>query len=122
MTQCGERTMGSVGNDYLKRFNRVLVWPTLVLSGFLAISGYALQNPRLVGELTGGVFTHPLSLYLHKTLVMPTSMLLLIHVLIGIKMMLVRWGVREGKLLDAFLLLLGAFALLLMVLMQYLVI
>jgi hypothetical protein len=114
--------VGEIGKDYLKRFNHLLVWPTLVLLILLAISGYAILNPGMIRELTGGLFTHTFSLYLHETLVLPTLTLILIHVLIAIKTILIRGGVREGKLLDAFLLLLGAFVLLLMILMQYFVI
>jgi succinate dehydrogenase/fumarate reductase cytochrome b subunit len=114
--------LGHVEKGYLRKFNRLLVWPTLVLFILLAISGYALLNPRLVGELTGGVFNRTFSSYLHEILILPTLTLLSIHTLIGIRMTLIRWGVREGKLLNAFLLILGAFALFLMALMQYLVI
>ena len=108
--------------DRLKRFNRLLVWPTLVLFIFLAISGYGILNPGLVSELTGGLFTHLFWLRLHTALVLPTLTLLMVHVLIAMRSTLIRWGVREGKLLDSFLVLLGAFVLALMVLMQYLVI
>jgi hypothetical protein len=98
------------------------VWPTLVLFILLAISGYGILNPNLVSELTGHLLNHPFSLYLHTTLVLPTLALVMIHVLITIRSTLIRWGIRAGRLLDAFMLLLGAFALTLMVLMQYLVI
>ena len=98
------------------------MWPTLVLFIFLVISGYGTLNPGLVSELTGGMFTHAFSLYLHTNLILPTLTLLMVHILIAIRSTLTRWGIREGKLLDAFLVLLGAFALTLMVLMQYLVI
>jgi hypothetical protein len=112
--------MGEHEKNYLQRFNRILVWPTLVLFVFLAISGYGTLNPGLIRELTGGLLTHPLSLYLHTTLVLPTLTLLMIHVLIAMRTILVRWGIREGRLLDSFLVLLGAFVLVLIVLMQYL--
>jgi cytochrome b subunit of formate dehydrogenase len=110
------------GKDYLKTFNRLLIWPTLVLFILLAISGYAILNPRMVDELTGGLFSHSFSLYLHEALVLPTLTLILIHVLIGIRTAMIRWGMREGKLLNAFLLLLAAFALLLIVSLQFLLI
>lgn len=114
--------MGETERNYLQRFNRLLVWPTLALFVFLAVSGYGTLNPGLISELTGGLFTHPLSLYLHTTLVLPTLTLLLIHVLIAMRATLIRWGIREGRLLDSFLVLLGAFVLVLIVLMQYLVV
>jgi hypothetical protein len=113
--------MGEPGKDYLQRFNRLLVWPTLVLFILLAISGYGILNPGLVNELTGGLFTHPFSLYLHTALILPTLTLLMIHILIALRSTLTRWGM-EGRLLDAFMILLGAFAFTLMVSMQYLVI
>jgi hypothetical protein len=114
--------MGETRGNHLQRFNRLLVWPTLVLFIFLTISGYGTLNPGLVSELTGGLFTHLFSLRLHTTLILPTLTLLMVHVLIAIRSTLIRWGVREGKLLDAFLVLLGAFVLTLIVMMQYLVI
>lgn len=113
--------MGEKRKDYLQRFNRLLVWPTLILFIVLAISGYGTINPGTTSELTGGLFTRALSLYLHTTLVLPTLTLLTIHVLIAIRAILTRWGIREGKLLNAFLILLGAFTVALIVLMQYLV-
>jgi hypothetical protein len=114
--------MGEPEKNYLQRFNRILVWPTLVLFVFLAISGYGTLNPGLIRELTGGLFTHPLSLYLHTALVLPTLTLLMIHVLIAMRTTLIRWGIRKGKLLNSFLVLLGAFVVVLIVLMQYLLI
>lgn len=108
--------------DYLKRFNRLLVWPTSVLFIILAISGYGIKNPRFVGELTGGLFgNHWKDISVHDALVLPTLTLLTFHVLIAIRTTLIGWGVREGKLLNAFLILLGAFVLTMIVLMQYLV-
>ena len=114
--------LGETSKNYLQRFNRLLVWPTLVLFVLLAISGYGILNPELLSELTGGLFNHPFSLSLHTTLILPTLTLIMIHVLIALRSTLARWGIREGRLLDAFLVLLGAFVLTLMVLMQYLVI
>jgi hypothetical protein len=114
--------MGEAEKNYLQRFNRLLVWPTLVLFIFLAISGYGTLNPGFVSQLTGGLLTHPFSLYLHTNLILPTLTLLMIHILIAMRATLIRWGIREGKLLDVFLILLGAFVLALIVLMQYLVI
>jgi hypothetical protein len=94
----------------------------LVLFILLAISGYGILNPGLVGELTGGLLNHPFSLKLHMDLILPTLTLLMVHILIALRSVLTRWGIREGKLLDAFLVLLGIFAFTLMVLMQYLMI
>jgi cytochrome b subunit of formate dehydrogenase len=114
--------MGEDKKNYVQRFNRLLVWPTLVLFILLAITGYGILNPGLISELTGGLITHAFSLYLHTSLTLPTLTLLMIHILIAIRSTLTRWGIREGKLLDAFLVLLGAFVITIMLLMQYLVI
>jgi cytochrome b subunit of formate dehydrogenase len=108
--------------DYLVRFNRLLVWPTLVLFILLAISGYGMTNPNTVAELTGGLFTHANSVYLHTALVLPALTLLVIHILIAIRSTLTRWGVKEGLVLNAFLVLLGAFAVTLIAIMQYVVV
>jgi cytochrome b subunit of formate dehydrogenase len=113
--------VGETKKDNLTRFNRLLVWPILVLFIILAVSGYGITNQGLTSELTGGVFTRDFSLYLHKSLVLPALTLLMIHVLISLKKALTRWGIEEGNLLNGFLILLGAFTLALLVLLQYLV-
>jgi hypothetical protein len=113
--------MGRASDHYLIKFNRLLVWLTLILFIAFISFGYGILNPRLVGELTGGVLTRTVSLQLHIALAFPLLTLLLIHILIGAKSALTRWGVRQGKLLNAFLILLGVFAITLLTLMQYLV-
>ena len=107
--------------DYLKRFNRLLAVPTLILFIVLAISGYGITNPVVVSELTGGLFANRyLSLSVHTAVVLPALILLMIHILIAIRSALIRWGVEESNLLNAFLILLGAFTVALLVIMQYL--
>jgi len=108
-------------NGYLFRLNRLLVWPTLILFMVYVACGYGITNPKLVGELTGGLLSRALALYLHTLLAAPVLILLLIHILIGLKFTLTQWGVKEGALLNAFLILLGAFATALLILMQTLV-
>jgi thiosulfate reductase cytochrome b subunit len=107
--------------DYLKRFNRWLAVPTLVLGIVLVISGYGITNPLVVSELTGGLFANRyLSLRIHMAVILPALILLMVHILIAFRSALIRWGVRQGNLLNAFLILLGAFAVAFFVLMQYL--
>jgi cytochrome b subunit of formate dehydrogenase len=107
-------------SNYLQRFNRLLVWFTLVLFILLVLSGYGMTNPEVTTRLTGGIFATAFSMYLHVNLVAPVLILLLIHVLIGMKTALTRWGIEEGWLLDTFLIVLGLFAAALIILMRYL--
>lgn len=113
--------MRKANDRFLTKFNRVLVWLTLVLSVVFLISGYGITNPELIRELTGGVFTRAISLKLHLNLAFLVSALLTIHVLIGAKSALARWGVKQGRLLNVFLILLGIFTVTLLLLMQYFV-
>jgi hypothetical protein len=69
-----------------------------------------MTNPELTSLLTGGIFTSSFSMYLHANLAVPVLLLLLIHVIIGLKTALTRWGIEEGKLLNVFLIILGLFA------------
>ena len=108
-------------NDFLVRVNRLLVWPTLFLSVAYVIFGYGITNPGVVSELSGGVLNRALSLYLHTVLAVPVLVLLLVHILIGLRSALIRWGVKKGTLLNTFLLLLGIFAVVLLLLMQFFV-
>lgn len=107
-------------NDNLQRFNRLLVWLTLVLLIFLVLSGFGMTNPEVTTRLTGGIFTTTFSMYLHTNLVVPVLILLLIHVLIGMKTALIRWGIEEGWLLKIFLITIGLFATALIILLRYL--
>jgi hypothetical protein len=106
-------------SDFLVRINRLLVWPTSVLFVAYVIFGYGITNPKLISELSGGVLNRTLSLYLHNVLAMPVLTLLLVHILLGLRSALLRWGVKEGILLNMFLLLLGVFAVILLLLMQF---
>jgi hypothetical protein len=92
-----------------------------VLFTIFAISGFGITNPRMTSGLTGGVFTLSVSLYLHLNLAAPVLILLMIHVLIGLKTALTRWGVEEGRLLNAVLIALGLFITALIILARYLV-
>lgn len=105
-------------SSYLVRFNRILVWVSLIPFVFYTISGYGIRYPKLIGELTGGILTRALSIHYHNVLAAPVLLLLLIHVLIGLKVTLTRLGVSEGKLLYAFLIALGAFATALLLIVQ----
>ena len=107
-------------NGRLQRFNRLLVWPTLILLMLLAFSGYGTLNSGLVRKLTGGLLNRPRSFNLHTDLVLPTLTLLMIHVLIALRKTLIRWGISEGRFLDAFLILLGVFTVTVMIVLQYL--
>jgi hypothetical protein len=112
-------TRKSIG--YLLRFNRLLVWPTLVLLTIFVISGFGIDNSTMTMDLTGGVFTRSFSLYLHRNLAVPVLILLMIHVLIALKTALIRWGVGEEKLLNVVLITLGLFVTVLIILGRYLV-
>lgn len=113
--------MTTTSSDYLQRFNRLLVWPTVVLLIIFVISGFGITNPRTTSKMTGGVFTFSVSLYLHLNLAVPVLILLMIHVLIGLKAALTRWGVEEARLLNVVLIALGLFVTALIILARYLV-
>jgi thiosulfate reductase cytochrome b subunit len=116
----GKKALTKRSNDYLRTFNRLLVWPTLVLLIIVVISGFGITNPGMTSELTGGVFTQYNSLYWHLNLVVPVLILLMIHVLIGLKTALTRRGVK-ARLLNVVLVLLGLFVTALIILARYLV-
>ena len=108
---------GKVSNR-LARINRILVWPTLILVIVFVFSGYGITNPALMGELSGGALNRTVSIYLHTALAAPVLLLLLIHILIGMRTALTRAGVKEGTLLDAFLVLLAVFSIVLLILLE----
>lgn len=103
---------------YLKKFDRILVWSTLVLFVIFAVSGYGIVNPEMVGELTGGILNRSLSLNLHVNLALPVLALLMIHVLVELRFTLIRWGVKDGVMLNVFVIGLGVFCGVLLVLMD----
>jgi len=114
--------LGEEKTSNLTRFNRLLAVPTLIVLIIVVISGYGAANPAVVNELTGGLFPDRLfSLRVHMAVVLPALILLTIHLLIALRSALVRWGVRESNLLNAFLVLLGAFMIGYFALLQYLI-
>ena len=110
-----ERTKSS----RLRKFDCWLAWLTLTLFVVFAVAGYGVINPKLTSALTGGLFVRSVSLYLHLNLAFPIMTLVTIHVLIGVKSVFTGWGVKEGRLLYAFLITLGVFTVALLGLMQY---
>jgi hypothetical protein len=106
-------------NSYLAKLNRMLIWPTFVLFVFYVICGFGIINLSSVSALTGNVLDRDRSAYFHTTLTAPVLILLLIHMMIGLRFNLIHWGVREGKLLNASVIGLGAFFIALFIILQY---
>jgi Ni,Fe-hydrogenase I cytochrome b subunit len=113
--------MGTTNHNRLKRFNHVLAWLTLILFVVFTVTGYGITNPEMVSELTGGILKRGISLNVHMMIAFPVLALLTVHIVIGVKTALNRLGVEDGKLLYSFLILLGALALTVLALMQYVV-
>jgi len=104
---------------YLVRFNRALIWLTFVLIVFYVICGFGIVNSSSVGILTAGILNRERSVYFHTTLTTPVLILLLVHMMIGLRFNLIRWGIKDGKLLNAFVIGFGAFFMVLFVVLQY---
>lgn len=106
-------------NSYLAKLNRILIWLTFVLLVFYVVCGFGIINSSSVSTLTGGVLNRDRSAYFHTTLTAPVLILLLIHMMIGLRFNLIRWGVRKGRLLDAFVVGFGVFFMALFIILQY---
>ena len=111
--------MSKSRNRYLVKFNRILIWATLVVFAFFVVCGFGTTNPELLGQLTGGILNRAVSIHLHTVLAAPVLVLLLIHTLIGLKLALIRWGVEDGILLNAFIIGLGVFVTAIILVLQY---
>jgi hypothetical protein len=110
--------MKKVFNDYLRIFGRIIAWVLVVVFVAYVFTGYGITNPEVVVRLTGGLLTHTYSLYLHMALALPVLVLVMVHVLLGLRFALIRWGVKDGVLLNVFILILGLFSLVLLMLMN----
>ncbi|MCJ7767455.1 hypothetical protein MUP79_03585 [Candidatus Bathyarchaeota archaeon] len=106
-------------NSNLAKLNRILIWLTFVLFVFYVICGFGIINSSSVSSLTGGILNRDRSAYFHTTLTAPVLILLLVHMMIGLRFNLIHWGVREGKLLNAFVIGLGVFFIALFIILQY---
>jgi len=106
-------------NSNLAKLNRILIWLTFVLFVFYVICGFGIINSSSVSSLTGGILNRDRSAYFHTTLTAPVLTLLLVHMMIGLRFNLIHWGVREGKLLNAFVIGLGVFFIALFIILQY---
>jgi len=94
-------------DHYIRRINRLLAVPLVILSVVFVIAGYGTVNPQLIGELTGGLLNRSISLYLHTILAFPVLILLAVHILVQLRFTLIGWGVKDGALLTAFMVALG---------------
>lgn len=106
-------------NYYLMKANRVIVWILLFLVLMLIISGYGLTKPSLIRSLTGGMIDYQTALFIHTSLDAPFLILLLIHVVIEIKFSLMRWGVKNQKLLNLLMLMLVSICLILIIYVKF---
>jgi hypothetical protein len=102
-------------NYYLMKANRVIVWILLLLVLMLIISGYGLTKPSLIRSFTGGMIDYQTALFIHTSLDAPFLILLLIHVVIEIRFSLMRWGVKNQKLLNLLMLILVLICLILII-------
>jgi hypothetical protein len=95
--------------------NRVIVWILLLFMLMLIISGYGLTKPSLIRFLSGGWIDYHTALLIHTSLDTPLLILLLTHVLIEMKFALMRWGIKNQKLLNLLMLTLGSICLMLII-------
>lgn len=102
-------------NYYLMKANRVIVWILLLFMLMLIISGYGLTKPSLIRFLSGGWIDYHTALLIHTSLDTPLLILLLTHVLIEMKFALMRWGIKNQKLLNLLMLTLGSICLMLII-------
>jgi cytochrome b subunit of formate dehydrogenase len=106
-------------NHYLMKLNRVIVWILLLFILMLIISGYGLTKPSLIRSLTGGWIDYHTALLIHTSLDTPLLVLLLTHVLIEMKFTLMRWGVKNQKLLNLLMLILMLICLILIIYVKF---
>ena len=112
-TSVGASSSVKSADYYLVKFNRLIVWILLALIVVLIVSGYGLTKPTLINMLTFGLIDHQTAFDLHSLLDLPLFILLTIHVLIEVKLSLMRWGFKNWRLLNSLILLLGSVCLLL---------
>jgi len=105
-------------NQYIRKANRILILPLVILSIIFVIAGYGSTNPELVNELTGGLLNRVRSLYLHTVLAFPVMILLSFHILVQLRFALMNWGVKDGVLLNAFMVALAIFVVVLIMVMD----
>ena len=105
--------------SYLGKINRILIWLTFVLFVFYVICGFGIINSSFVSRLTGNVLDRDRSAYFHTALTVPVLVLMLIHMMIGLRFNLIHWRVREGKLLNTFVIGIGAFFIALFIILGY---
>jgi hypothetical protein len=106
-------------NYYLMKANRIIVWILLLLILMMIISGYGLTKPSLIRSLSGGWIDYQTALFVHTSLDTPFLILLLIHVVIEIRFSLMRWGVKNQKLLNLLMLILVLICLFLIIYVKF---
>lgn len=92
----GENTL----EHYLVLFGRFCAWALLVFIILYFISGFGITKSGLMYQWTGGLMDKTLAFRLHNRLVLPTAFAAICHVLIAVRYAMIRWKVRNMKMLN----------------------
>ncbi len=98
-----------MGGNLLKALHRITGILLIFYFSAYIISGYGITKPELINKLTFGMLSRGIAYDLHSSLIIPITLLFLIHAAIGIKNMKIKLELdkevtRDDILLSAFIL------------------
>jgi cytochrome b subunit of formate dehydrogenase len=91
----------------LIRFGRFCAWALVVMVILYFISGFGIINPRMIESFTFGLLGRGAAFRLHEWLTLPMAFAFLCHALIAMRFAMIRWKVKNMKLVDYSLITLG---------------
>jgi hypothetical protein len=87
-------------NFYLIKFGRLCAWALLVMIILYFISGFGIIKPRMIENATLGIFGRGPSFMVHEWLTLPMAFAFLCHTLIAIRFAMIRWRVKNMRIVD----------------------
>ena len=106
-------------NLWMQKLARVSAWALLAGIFVLMVSGWGITQTGIIYTLTGGLVDRRLADAIHRAANVPVAFFFLSHVLINIKLMLLRHNSPLAWLTDIILIIVGAGLMVITIYMEY---
>lgn len=86
--------------SFVIHFGRFCAWALLVFIILYFISGFGITKSGLIYRWTGGLMNRALAFQIHDYLTIPTALAAICHVLVAVRFAMIRWRVKNMKVLN----------------------
>ena len=92
----------------LRQFGRFCAWSLLVMVVLYIVTGFAQLKSGMIYNATGGLLNRATALWIHEKLTIPLAFVFICHSLIAIRFAMIRWQVKNLRVVNWVFLSVGA--------------